>query len=248
MTFCVGIKVESGLVSLSDSRITSGTQQLLGRKVSIHRVGGRDFFLMTSGLRSVRDKALTYFLESVETQGGQWNKLYKAVNRFSEEIRRTAEEDKKMLEESGLPFDLHAMAGGQLADDESPRLFHIYPQANWVEVTEETPYQIIGESGYGKPILDLGLTFKSSLREAMAAGFLAFDATRRSATGVGFPIDLVCFQKGSNNLYHHCFKKTDVVDLCDFWKERLRSAFKDFPLDWTETVLPPPVSPERRRA
>ncbi len=237
MTFCVGIKVESGLVALADSRITSGNQQQIGRKVSIHQVDGRDFFLMTSGLRSVRDKALVYFEEELAA-GKKLDKMYKIVNCFADQIRRVAEEDKKMLEESGLVFDLHAMIGGELEGDEEPKLMHLYPQANWVEVTPETPYQVIGESGYGKPILDLAVQYESNLQDAMIAAFLAFDATRRSATDVGFPIDILAYRAGARQMHEKQFQKEDLLHLCDFWRHRLKSALAEIPRDWTQKVLP----------
>jgi len=237
MTFCVGIKVDAGLVALADSRITSGTEQQIGRKISIHQIGNRDIFVMTSGLRSVRDKTMVYFEEDLQEQP-DLDKLYKVVNCFADQLRRVAEEDKKMLGESGLSFDLHAMVGGQLEGDEDPKLMHLYPQANWVEITPETPHQIIGESGYGKPILNLGLNFETNLQQAMIVAFLAFDATRRNATGVGFPIDIVAFRAGTHQMHEHQFNKEDLIHLCDFWRDRLNTALVEIPHEWTQKVLP----------
>ena len=181
--------------------------------------------------------ALVYFEEALEEQP-ELDKMYKVVNCFADQIRRVAEEDKRMLTESGLVFDLHAMVGGQLENDEEPKLMHLYPQANWVEVTPETPYQVIGESGYGKPILDLGLKYESHLQRAMIVAFLAFDATRRSATDVGFPIDIVAYRSGSSQMFEHQFNKEDLIHLCDFWRDRLQTALDEIPQDWTQKVLP----------
>ena len=93
MTFCLGIKVKEGLVGLADTRITSGSEVIVARKVSTHVIGGCPFFLMTSGLRSVRDKAVTYFEEVIEEESEHvYDRLFKAVNAFSQQIRRVGEE------------------------------------------------------------------------------------------------------------------------------------------------------------
>src|SRR5436853_138806 len=79
------------------------------------------------------------------------------------------------------------------AGDVRHRLYLIYPQGNWVEVDSGTPYQIIGASGYGKPVLDRTLKYEDSLRFALKVGCLAFDSTRISAANVDFPLDVVLY-------------------------------------------------------
>ena len=88
MTFCVAMKVEGGLVGIADTRITSRNEYITARKVSVHQHGRHSMFLMTSGLRSVRDKALTYFEETLQENDETFDKLYKAVNAFAEQVRR----------------------------------------------------------------------------------------------------------------------------------------------------------------
>ncbi|RYF69088.1 MAG: peptidase, partial [Cytophagaceae bacterium] len=82
MTYCLGIKVKSGLVAIADTRLTSGTEVSTNRKITVHEVKNHSLFIMTSGLRSVRDKAITYFKEVLAEQDRSFNKLYKAVNAF----------------------------------------------------------------------------------------------------------------------------------------------------------------------
>src|ERR1700748_3646202 len=114
MTYCLGIKLKSGLVAIADTRIASGTEATTAKKITIHNDEGHSLFLMTSGLRSVRDKAVTYFQEVLdETPGQNFNKLYKAVNAFGQQLRRVAEEDKVALEKAGLYFNLFTIVGGQ---------------------------------------------------------------------------------------------------------------------------------------
>ena len=238
MTFCVGMKIDDGIIALADSRITSGGVQTLARKVTIHQKPNQSLFLMTSGLRSVRDKALTYFEETINEDDKQFDKMYKAVNHYTDQIRKVAEEDKSSLEESGLSFNLHSLIGGQLEKDEEHKLYLIYPEGNWVEITNETPYQIIGEGGYGKPILDLGLNHNSSPITALKVGFLAFDATRRSATGVGFPIDVIYYKKDSFKFSEYQYDKEEMQEVCAWWRENLTRSLEELPANWTNKVLP----------
>ncbi len=237
MTFCIAIKVEEGLVALSDTRLTSGTEVASARKVSMHNQGKYPLFFMTSGLRSVRDKAITYFDEQMDEAWTKIDKTYKAANQLSEQIRKVAAEDKDALAESGLPFDLHSIVGGQLKKDEEHKLFMIYPQANWVEITEKTPYQIIGESGYGKSLLDLVLSYNSSIELALKTAFLAFDATRRCASHVDFPIDLVIYRRDSHKMLLHEYNKEDLLSVSQWWEKRSRQSLDELPDDWIKGLM-----------
>jgi len=243
MTFCVAMKIEDGIVAFADSRITTGTEQTLARKVTVQQKTGHSLFLMTSGLRSVRDKVITYFEESTQTGDLKFDKLYKAVNHFASQIRIVEEEDRRALQASGLAFDLHSIIGGQLENDREHKLYLIYPQGNWIEITMETPYHIIGERGYGKPILDLGLSYQSSPLTALKVGFLAFDATRRSATDVGFPLDVVYYRKNSFSIVEYQYEGNELEEVCAFWKERLRQSLEELPASWTNKLLLPYATP-----
>jgi len=237
MTFCVAMKVKGGLVALADTRITSGTEQITAKKVSIHQNGNHSLFLMTSGLRSARDKALTYFDEVLETQKEPFDKLYKAVNAFADQVRRVAEEDGKALERSGYHFNLFSLMGGQLSHDTEHRLYLVYPQGNWVEVTESTPYYAIGESSYGKPLLDRALVFESNMEVALKVGYLAFEATRTSATDVDFPIDVVLYHKDSFKMTEIRYDREDMRAVSDWWKKRVRETVELCPNDWAKEAL-----------
>src|SRR6201986_191712 len=118
MTYCLGIKVKEGLVAIADTLIISGTETSSKKKIFIEQKDKFSLFIMTSGLRSVRDKAVVYFREQLENQ--EFNKLYKSVNAFWEQVKRVAEEDKVSLEKSGFKFDLNTIIGGQLRDDKEP--------------------------------------------------------------------------------------------------------------------------------
>jgi putative proteasome-type protease len=148
-----------------------------------------------------------------------------------------AAEDKESLEESGFTFNVHALIGGQLAGDRHHRLYLIYPQGNWVEVGEGTPYHIIGASGYGKPVLDRTLKYDDTLRFALKVGCLAFDSTRISAADVNFPIDVLIYVRDSYQTVMHRYDKSDLLEISDWWQDRLRKSVRELSLSWIEPLL-----------
>src|SRR5215831_4714921 len=114
MTFCLGMMVQEGIIGIADSRVTSGNEIISAKKVSVYQQGQGSFFIMTSGLRSLRDKTLTYFEEAIASRPDPCDRLFKAVNLFADQIRQVSREDKQPLAESGLHFDLFSLVGGQL--------------------------------------------------------------------------------------------------------------------------------------
>jgi len=234
MTFCLGMRVAEGLVGIADTRVTTGNECITAKKVTLHSHGGFSFFLMTSGLRSLRDKALTYFEELLEQEETHFEKLYQAVNAFAVQLRRVIAEDREALEQSELQLNLYALVGGQLQHDKDHKLYLLYPQGNWVEIGPGTPYCIIGESGYGKPILDRTLKYSDSLRFALKVGSLAFDSTRISSATVDFPVDVVIFDRQAGLIHEHRYQKSEMERLSNWWQDRLRSTLSELPSDWLD--------------
>lgn len=237
MTLCLAIKVEGGLVGIADTRVISGTERISVKKVHVRERADHSMFLMTAGLRAIRDKAVTYFEEAIEEQDTSFDKLYKVVNAFAEQIRRVAEEDRPSIEASGLKFDVSVLVGGQLERDEEHKLYLLYPQGNWVEVAQGAPYFAIGESAYGKPILDRSLTYETSMEDALKIAYLAFDATRTSATDVGFPLDVVVYPCNSYHTIEHRFERDTLRHVSEWWLQRVRASIDELPGDWVDDVF-----------
>jgi len=237
MTYCLGIKLKSGFVGISDTRITSGTETTKAKKVFTVNKKKHSFFIMTSGLRSVRDKSLTYFKEIIEESDESFNKLYKAVNAFSDQVKRAANEDKSSLKEAGLSFNLFSIIGGQLQDDDEHKIYLLYPEGNWVEVSEGSPFVIIGNSGYGKPILDRAITYDSTIKFALKAGFLSFDATRISANDVDYPIDVITYEKDSFHIVEKRYEENELKKISNLWDSILSNSIKNLPEDWMDKLL-----------
>ncbi|WP_439557971.1 peptidase [Dyadobacter sp.] len=237
MTYCLGIKVASGLVAIADTRLTSGTEVSTNKKVSVYQSSKHSIFVMTSGLRSVRDKAITYFKEVLEERDSSFNKLYKAVNALGEQVRRVADEDRSALNAAGLSFNLFAIIGGQLESDSEHKLFLLYPEGNWVEVGDGSPFIIIGNSGYGKPLLYRSLKFDSSMHDALKIGFLSFDSTRVSSNDVDYPIDVVMYTKDSFEIVEHRFEKDDLDYVGKQWSALLSNSVQKMPMQWMDPVF-----------
>lgn len=239
MTYCLGIKVKSGLVALADTRITSGSHSTTSKKISTHQIGNNSLFMMTSGLRSVRDKAITYFEEELDTESFKYNKMYQAANAFGKQLRRVAEEDREALTAAGLQFNLFTIVGGQLEGDKEHKLFLLYPEGNWIEIGDATPFTIIGNSGYGQPILNRALSSESSLRFALKTGFLSFDSTRVSANDVGYPLDIIMYKKDSFQLIEQRFEYEELKDIAIEWAQELRDAVSRLPEKWMDDLINP---------
>jgi putative proteasome-type protease len=236
MTYCLGIKVKSGFVGISDTRITSGHETTQAKKVFTVNRDKHSFFIMTSGLRSVRDKALTYFNEIIEENDESFNKLYKAVNAFAAQVKRAANEDKESLKEAGLSFNLFSIVGGQLQDDDEHKIYLLYPEGNWIEISDGSPFTIIGNNGYGKPILDRAVNYNSSLKFALKAGFLSFEATRISANDVDFPIDVIYYVKDSFNIIEKRYKKEELQKISKLWSNKLKESINELPEEWMDKL------------
>jgi putative proteasome-type protease len=239
MTYCLAIKVRDGLIGLADGRITSGTQVSAARKLTLHKSGGAQFFIMTSGLRSVRDKTVAY-LERAHKKAGGYRTMLDAVTAYTVALRQVTEEDKEALERSNLAFNLHSLIGGQLADDAEPTIFLVYPEGNWIEVDERTPYLSIGITTYGKPILDRALRHETSLRTALKLAYVSFDSTRLSSSDVGFPIDVISYSVGDRQWRERQYDYDELREQSQWWNRHLTELAVALPDgSWVDGVLPP---------
>jgi putative proteasome-type protease len=241
MTFCVAVKTINGLVGLADTRIVNGSEQTSKSKLAQLDHPAGSLFYMTSGLRSVRDKAGIYFEQDLlQAPAGSMTHLFQVANLFGNCLKRVREEDGAALAAANLSFNTHAIIGGQFSEDAAPVLFYIYPQGNWVEATVDAPYHVIGRNSYGKPILDRFLTADCSLSEAIILSLLAFDATRASVTDVDFPVDMVVLDAATRKLTQRRFDAATLAHATLWWQTTLKNALSEFPLEWAGELISPP--------
>jgi putative proteasome-type protease len=234
VTFCVGVQVREGLVALADTQIVRGGEVSSKAKLSLHEHAGRPLFVMTSGLRSVRDKVVLRLEDLLAARDEPFRRLHEVVTVFGDLLKAVRAEDGPSLEESGLRFNLHAIIGGQLPDDDEPALFMVYPEGNWITATDDSPSFIIGRTSYGKPILDRLLRADTPLAQAVLLAYLAFDATCASVVDVDFPIDVVVWANGA--LRAERYGPEDLAEVHELWGRRLRETLDDLPTSWAEAL------------
>ena len=237
MTYCVAIKLNAGLVFLSDSRTNAGLDQIgTFRKMIVYKKPGDRFMVLLSAgnlsvSQSVREILQTEQVTN-EPDGEPitiWNarSMFDAVRVLGAAIRHVHERDARSLEASGVDFNVSMIFGGQIAG-EGMRLFQVYSAGNFIEATAETPYFQIGESKYGKPVLDRVITPDTLLDEAAKSALVSMDSTLKSNLSVGLPLDLVVYEANS-------FKTDKIVCidehnpyyrmLHDSWGQKLREIF-----------------------
>ena len=240
MTYCLAIRVKDGLIALADGRVTSGSQMAVARKLTMLGTEPHRYFLMTSGLRSVRDKVLAYLRQDIaHLPSRNHDTMLDAVGGFAGCLRRVAEEDREALAASDLAFNLHAIIGGQLEGDAEPTMFLVYPEGNWIEVDRRAPYLSIGATAYGKPILDRALAYDTAMRHALKLAYLSFDSTRFSSTDVGFPIDLITYTNADRRWREQQFDYDDLVEQRLWWNKNITTLAERMPDGpWVKDLLP----------
>jgi putative proteasome-type protease len=209
MTYCVGLLVDTGLVMLSDSRTNAGVDQInIFRKMAtFQQQDDRVLVLLSSGNLAIT-QAVVNLLHEVPDDSDQPPRIYRAKNMFSvarvigDAVREIHARDAEMLKEQGHEFNANFILGGQVHGEE-PRLFHIYSAGNFIESSIDTPYFQIGESKYGKPIIDRVISRSSSLAQAAKCALVSMDSTIRSNLTVGPPLDLAIIRRDEFRLATH---------------------------------------------
>ena len=206
MTYCVAIKTRAGLVFLSDSRTNAGLDQISTfRKMIIYEKPGERFMtLLSAGNLSISQsvREVLQVEKLVEPDHAEpltiWNatSMFDACRVLGSAIRRVYERDAAALRASGVEFNVSMIFGGQIGT-EGMRLFQVYSPGNFIEATDETPYFQIGESKYGKPVLDRVITPGTPLDEAAKCALVSMDSTLKSNLSVGLPLDMVVYEAGS---------------------------------------------------
>jgi putative proteasome-type protease len=209
MTYCVGMLVDTGLVFMSDSRTNAGVDQIntFRKMATFQRPDDRVLVLLSSGNLAIT-QAVINLLHEVPENSDQPARIYRAKNMFNaarvvgDALREIHARDAEMLKEQGHEFNATFILGGQIRGEE-PRLFHIYSVGNFIESSIDTPYFQIGESKYGKPIIDRVVSRSASLAQAAKCALVSMDSTIRSNLSVGPPLDLAIVRRDEFRLATH---------------------------------------------
>jgi putative proteasome-type protease len=237
MTYCVAIKLNAGLVFLSDSRTNAGLDQISTfRKMIVYeKPQDRFMVLLSAGNLSISQSVreilqIEQLKDTPESEAITiWNakSMFDAARVLGSAIRRVYERDAESLRLAGVEFNVSMVLGGQIKG-EAMRLFQVYSAGNFIEATPETPYFQVGESKYGKPVLDRVITPTTPLDEAAKCALVSMDSTLKSNLSVGLPLDLVVYEADKfqtdkvvcideNNPYFKMLHNT--------WGQRLREVF-----------------------
>jgi putative proteasome-type protease len=209
MTYCVGLLVDTGLVLLSDSRTNAGVDQIntFRKMATFQRPDERILVLLSAGNLAITQAVVNLLHEEPEDSELP-ARIYRAKNMFAvarvigDALREIHARDAEMLKEQGHDFNATFILGGQVMGEE-PRLFHIYSAGNFIESSIDTPYFQIGESKYGKPIIDRVISRSSSLAQAAKCALVSMDSTIRSNLSVGPPLDLAIIRRDEYRLATH---------------------------------------------
>ena len=232
MTYCVAMRINAGLVFLSDSRTNAGVDHVGSfRKMTVfENPGERMMVLLTAGNLSISQSIKQLLVEHVNAAGRSlWNatSMYEAAQIIGEAIRIVYAQDADALEKFGIDFNASMIFGGQIKGERC-RLFQIYSAGNFIESQNEGVYFQIGESKYGKPIIDRIVTPDVSLDEAAKCALISMDSTLRSNISVGLPLDLLVYE--ADRLAVTRFVTVDEKNqyfrmIRDSWGQQLKRVF-----------------------
>jgi putative proteasome-type protease len=241
VTYCLGIITKYGLVMAADSRTNAGVDYVstYQKLFDFSQPGERVILLCTAGNLSVTQGAIAQMHRDIripeEANLHTLPTLYDVARYIGAKIRQIQEQDRIWLKQDGIDAQCTLILGGQI-QGQSPELYMIYSQGNCIHATCETPFLQVGETKYGKPILDRILNFNTTLEAAAKCALLSIDSTMKSNISVGPPINLVVYEKDSFKVQHDLRLRLGAPYLTRIrkqWEFSLREAFERMPdIDW----------------
>ncbi len=237
MTYCVALKMNEGMVFASDSRTNAGVDQVgcFKKMRTYSKNGDRLIVTMSSGNLSITQSAIN-LLEQRATDDSipnLWNAqtMFDVATLIGDCLREVRKEAQATLGQTNVDLGANFIIGGQVKG-EAPRLFLIYSEGNFIEASEETPFFQIGETKYGKPVLDRFIGAETDLSNAIKCVLVSFDSTMRSNISVGLPIDLVTVPKDALEFgaqYHITEDDAYFSQISTLWRDGLGSLFEGLP-------------------
>jgi len=240
VTYCVGVKLEEGLIFASDSRTHAGVDNYAKfcKMTVFERAGNRVLVLLSSGGLAGTQAVINVLSQrAAAAPPNLWTvgSMFDVANLVSDAMRDIERRDAPYLEGGGLQFNASFILGGQIAGEDM-RLFRIYAEGNFIEAGTDTSFLQTGEAKYGKPILDLGVSSNATLDDATKCVLVSFDSTMLSNLSVGMPIDLLCYARDSLAVtMKRRFEHGDAYfeTLKQQWIAGTRRVFHDLPpLQW----------------
>jgi len=246
MTYCVATQVDQGLVFAADTRTSASFDDVrIHSKMHVFEYPGeRVFVLMSAGNLGTTQSTVARLGRDAEDANAFVSlRTVKHMFEAADYVGQTlvASQAQTGGQQSGVNLEATLILGGQIRG-EKPALYLVYALGNWIATSPETPYLQIGESKYGKPILDRIVRADTSLEDAARCALVSLDSTIRSNVSVGPPIDLALIREGDLRMSKRLRLDTDTplyVEIRDTWSQRLESAVRTLPrFDWEPTAMP----------
>jgi putative proteasome-type protease len=242
MTYCLAIKVNNGLVFASDSRTNAGVDYVstYSKMHVFGTPGDRLIVLITSGNLATSQAVVNAIQRDLDDPSAQQNLnsfhyLFDAAHYVGQLSQRIQNEHRPVLKENGVSVEASFILGGQI-HGRDPNVYMIYPQGNYITASPETPYLQIGETKYGKPILDRIIRPETSLEDAARCALVSIDSTMRANISVGPPVELAIYQHNDLSLNRRLsfdYGTPFFSNMQKSWNEGLRRAFNQLPrFDW----------------
>jgi len=241
MTYCVAMALEEGLLFASDCRTNAGVDHVstFSKMTVLETPGERVLVLLNSGNLATTQAVVSRLRQAIGTEAPNLMTapgMFDCANLVGETIRGVINHHAAhQLEQGSVDFGCNFLIGGQIAG-ERPRLFLVYPEGNYIEATDDTPFFQIGESKYGKPIIDRVVKPATPLTEAMKCALVSFDSTIRSNLSVGLPLDVAIVPRDVLRIgFRHRVEADDAYfgSLRKGWSQGLRRVFNELPApDW----------------
>jgi putative proteasome-type protease len=239
MTYCVGLKIDRGLVFMSDTRTNAGMDSISTfRKMHVwEEPGERVIVLMSAGNLATTQAVVSLLDERTKAVADRHATLletpsmYQTVRLVGDTVKEVIASSSPAGEKADSYFNASFILGGQIKGS-PPRLFMIYPEGNFIESTDDTPFFQIGETKYGKPIIIRAYEKTMSLAETVKLLLVSFDSTLKSNLSVGLPLDLLFYEKDA---FKVSLKKRIGQDdqyyrtISDGWSSALKAAFASLP-------------------
>ena len=244
MTYCVALRLDAGMIFASDSRTNAGVDHVstFAKMRVYEKADDRVIVVLSSGNLAMTQGVINILDRHVHAQDGAktiWtvDSMYDAAQLVGDALREMQRKDGPFLMQGNIDASANMLVGGQIRG-EPMRLFHVYSQGNFIEATDETPYFQLGESKYGKPILDRVVNTGTPQKEAAKCVLISFDSTMKSNISVGLPIDLLWLPRDSLRVgLQQRIRDGDpyFTMLRSRWGGGLRRVFGELPdPDWLE--------------
>ncbi|MCK5777920.1 MAG: proteasome-type protease [Rhodospirillales bacterium] len=238
MTYCLGIRLNDGIVFAADSRTNAGVDNIsMFRKLFVfEKPGERAICVLTAGNLAITQAVISQLEEGLD-DGSEENNIYnvpslsEAAKMVGHALRNVRARDDEYLKSEAADTSATFIVGGQIKARRM-RLFLVYSAGNYIEATDDTPYMQIGESKYGKPILERVVTPEMELSQAAKCALVSIDSTIRSNVAVAPPIDMVIIRADECKIgMMHRIKADEpyYTDLSKNWGEGLRHLFDSLP-------------------